>query len=175
MANTKNYAFIDGNNLYLGAKSQGIKLHYGDLRLYLKNRLKVDKVFLFIGYDPDNAMLYKTLQSYGYILIFKPTITYTENGKRTMKGNVDAELVLHSAAIEYDNYDKAVIITSDGDFTCLIKYLKENNKLSKIITLHFFNLTLLIFCHSAVSNRMLAEKNKPPKMPAFAIGTRTLG
>lgn len=24
-----------------------------------------------------------------------------------MKGNVNAELVLHSAAIEYDNYDKA--------------------------------------------------------------------
>ena len=130
----KTYAFIDGNNLYLGAKSQNINLHYGDLRLYLRNRLGVEKVFLFIGYDPDNASLYKTLQNYGYILIFKPTITYTENGKRTMKGNVDAELVLHSAAIEYENYDKAIIITSDGDFTCLIKYLKENDKLAKIIT-----------------------------------------
>lgn len=46
MNKSKNYAFIDGNNLYLGAKSQGIKLHYGDLRLYLKNRLNADKVFL---------------------------------------------------------------------------------------------------------------------------------
>ena len=108
----KVYAFIDGNNLYLGAKSQNIKLHYGDLRLYLRNRFGVDKVFLFIGYNPDNAALYKTLQSYGYILIFKPTITFTENGKRTMKGNVDAELVLHSAAIEYDNYDKAIIYSA---------------------------------------------------------------
>lgn len=89
---------------------------------------------MFIGYDPDNASLYKTLQNYGYILVFKPTISYTENGKRTMKGNVDAELVLHSAAIEYKSYDKAIIITSDGDFTCLIKYLQENGKLSKIIT-----------------------------------------
>ncbi len=134
MKKPKNYAFIDGNSLYLGAKSQGIKLHYGDLRLYLRNRLQADKVFLFIGYDPDNANLYKILQSYGYILVFKPTICYTENGKKTMKGNVDAELVLHSAAIEYDNYDKAILITSDGDFTCLIKHLKEHNKLSKIIT-----------------------------------------
>lgn len=134
MKNQKNYAFIDGNNLYLGAKSQGIKLHYGDLRLYLKNRLNVEKVFLFIGYDPGNTDLYKMLQSYGYILIFKPTITYTENGKKTMKGNVDAELVLHSAAIEYKNYNQAVIITSDGDFTCLVKYLQEKGKLAKIIT-----------------------------------------
>lgn len=131
---TKTYAFIDGNNLYLGAKSQGINLHYGDLRLYLKNRLGVDKTFLFIGYNPDNASLYKTLQSYGYILIFKPTISYVENGKRTMKGNVDAELVLHSAAIEYNEYDKAVIITSDGDFTCLVQYLIEKDKLARIIT-----------------------------------------
>lgn len=137
MANTKNsktYAFVDGNNLYLGAKSQNIRLHYGDLRLYLRNRMGVDKVFLFIGYDPNNTQLYKTLQKYGYILVFKPTISYIDNGKRTMKGNVDAELVLHSAAIEYNEYDKAVIITSDGDFTCLIQYLIDNNKLTKIIT-----------------------------------------
>lgn len=50
-----------------------------------------------------------------------------------MKGNVDAELVLHSAAIEYNNYDKAVIVTSDGDFACLMRYLEKNNKLKKII------------------------------------------
>lgn len=134
MKNSKNYAFIDGNNLYLGAKAQKIKLHYGDLRLYLKNRLGVEKVFLFIGYDKNNIDLYKMLKSYGYVLVFKPTIIYAENGKRTMKGNVDAELVLHSAAIEYNNYGKAIIITSDGDFTCLVKYLKENDKLAKIIT-----------------------------------------
>ena len=129
----KIYAFIDGNNLYLGAKSQGINLHYGDFRLYLRNRLGVDKAFLFIGYNPDNTPLYKKLQSYGYILIFKPTISYMENGKRTMKGNVDAELVLHSAAIEYKDYDKAIIVTSDGDFTCLVQYLIENDKLARII------------------------------------------
>ncbi len=51
-----------------------------------------------------------------------------------MKGNVDAELVLHSAAIEYDNYDKAIVITSDGDFRCLFEYLKEKEKLERIIT-----------------------------------------
>lgn len=45
MTGDRIFAFIDGNNLYLGAKSQGIKIHYGDLRLYLRNRLGVDKVF----------------------------------------------------------------------------------------------------------------------------------
>ena len=177
---SKTYAFIDGNNLYLGAKSQSINLHYGDLRLYLRNRLGVDKVFLFIGYDPNNASLYKTLQNYGYILIFKPTIAYTENGKRTMKGNVDAELVLHSAAIEYKNYNKAIIITSDGDFACLIKYLEENKKLAKIITPTKFYSSLFQPYTSYILplNRIktnISRNRWTTKKPAFAVGTRTLG
>ena len=131
----KTYAFIDGNNLYLGAKTQGINLDYGKLRKYLRSKFGVEKAFIFIGYDHRHTTLYTNLQSMEYILIFKPTIAFTDkNGKRTMKGNVDAELVLHAAAIEFDNYDKAVIMTSDGDFACLMKYLHDNNKLKKIIT-----------------------------------------
>lgn len=78
MKSIENYAFIDGNNLHLGAKAQKIKLHYDDLRLYLKNRLNTSKVFLFIGYDAKNIALYDILECYGYILIFKPTVTYIE-------------------------------------------------------------------------------------------------
>ena len=132
---SKNFAFIDGNNLYLGAKSQNIELDYGKLRKYLRMKFNVEKAFLFIGYDPHNATLYATLQTYGYVLIFKPTVIFEDkNGNRTMKGNVDAELVLHAAAIEYGNYDQAIIVTSDGDFACLLRYLSDNNKLKKIIT-----------------------------------------
>ena len=132
----KNYAFIDGNNLYLGAKSQNIDLDYGEFRKYLRSKMNVNKVFLFIGYDVHNTPLYNYLQSHGYILIFKPTIPYTDEttGERTMKGNVDAELVLYSSAIEFNNYDKAIIVSSDGDFACLMRYLVDNNKLAKIIT-----------------------------------------
>jgi len=67
-------------------------------------------------------------------LIFKPTIRYFENGKETVKGNVDAELVLHSAAIQYKNYDKAIIVSGDGDFACLVEFLIEKNKLLHIFT-----------------------------------------
>lgn len=131
----KNYAFIDGNNLYLGAKQQNINLDYGKLRQYLRNKLKVDKAFLFIGFDPQNNKLYSNLQRCGFVLVFKPVIQFVDNdGNKTMKGNVDAELVLYASAVEYANYDKAVIISSDGDFACLIDFLIEQNKLLKIIT-----------------------------------------
>lgn len=129
-----NYAFIDGNNLYHGALDQGITFDYGRLRLYLRNTLAVKRAFLFIGYVPANTELYNMLQSAGFTLVFKPTVPYVEDDKPTVKGNVDAELVLHASAIEYNNYDKAVIISSDGDFACLANYLKKNDKLLKIIT-----------------------------------------
>lgn len=69
-----------------------------------------------------------------FILIFKPTIRYFENGRETVKGNVDAELVLHASAIEFDNYDKAIIVSGDGDFACLVEYLDEQGKLLKVMT-----------------------------------------
>ena len=52
------------------------------------------------------------------------------NGKA--KGNVDAELVLH-AMIDYQTYDKALIVTGDGDFYCLVVYLRKNDKLLKLM------------------------------------------
>jgi uncharacterized LabA/DUF88 family protein len=31
------------------------------------------------------------------------------------------------------NYDKAIIVSGDGDFYCLVEYLDEQGKLSKIL------------------------------------------
>lgn len=129
-----NYAFIDSQNLNLGVRSLGWLLDYRKLRLYLKNKFNIDQAYMFIGMVANNQKLYSELQKAGFILIFKPTIRYFENGKETIKGNVDAELVLHSAAIQFDNYNEAIIISGDGDFACLIEYLVEKNKLLHILT-----------------------------------------
>ena len=130
----ENFAFIDSQNLNLGVRSQGWKLDFGKFRQYLITKYNVKKTFLFIGFIRGNQMLYTYLQSVGYICIFKPTLELRENKNRVkVKGNVDAELVLH-AMIEYKNYDKAIIVSGDGDFHCLIEYLEEKGKLLKIIT-----------------------------------------
>ncbi len=127
------YAFIDSQNLNLGVRSQGWKLDFKKFRLYLKNKYSVEKAYLFIGMIPGNEQLYTSLISDGYQLVFKPTVSYTEDGKKSQKGNVDAELVLYSVAKVFKDYDRAVIVSGDGDFLCLIEYLLEKNKLSKII------------------------------------------
>ena len=120
-----NYAFIDANNLHLGIKSLGWELDYRRFRIYLKEKYKIAVAYLFIGYIPTNQKLYSSLQKAGYVLVFKPTIP-DKDGK--IKGNIDADLVLQ-AMIDYNCYEKALIVTSDGDFYSLVKYLYENNKL----------------------------------------------
>ena len=124
-----NYAFIDSQNLNLAIRDQGWTLDFKRFRKYLKDKFHVQKAFIFIGYIATNESLYTSLQEYGYILIFKPTL-YLPDGK--VKGNIDAELVLHTM-IEYSSYEKAVIVTGDGDFHCLIEYLKKHNKIERII------------------------------------------
>lgn len=129
----ENYAFIDSQNLNLGVRSQGWKIDFKKFRLYLKNKYSIDQAFLFIGLVTGNQKLYTELQKAGFILVFKPTVKYFEDGKETVKGNVDAELVLHAAAIQYKNYNKAIIVSGDGDFACLAEFLAENNKLLHIM------------------------------------------
>ena len=124
-----NYAFIDSQNLNLSIRNQGWVLDFRRFRRYLEDKCGVTEAFLFIGYVPENQDLYTNLQKYGYILIFKPTLKLP-TGK--VKGNVDAELVLH-AMIEYQRYDKALIVTGDGDLYCLVDYLVRNDKLLKLM------------------------------------------
>lgn len=134
MSKSKVSAFIDSQNLNLGVRSLGWQVDYRKFRLYLKNKYGVDRAYMFIGLVSNNQKLYTQLQAAGFILIFKPTVRYFENGKETVKGNVDAELVLHASAIEYPNYDKAIIVSSDGDFACLLEYLDNNGKLLHVFT-----------------------------------------
>lgn len=124
-----NYAFIDSQNLNLAIRAQGWMLDFKRFKKYLSDKYQVSKAFLFIGYVAQNQSLYTGLQKDGYILVFKPTLVLS--GGR-VKGNVDAELVLH-AMVEYTNYDKAVIVTGDGDFYCLVDYLIKKDKLLRLI------------------------------------------
>jgi len=130
MKEENNYAFIDSNNLNLGIEALGWKLDWRKFRVYLKEKYNVSTAYLFIGYIPTNQGLYSSLQKTGYVLILKPTIPDKDGNT---KGNIDADLVLQTM-IDYDNYDKAVIVSSDGDFYSLVKYLYENNKLRLVMS-----------------------------------------
>lgn len=124
-----NFAFIDGNNVTMALRDLGWKLDHRRFRVYLKEHYNVDKAYYFIGFIPNNNALYDRLQTAGFVLIFKPTIP---DGEGRIKGNIDAELVLQ-AMIDLDVYHQAIIVSGDGDFSCLVRHLEGIGKLRTVL------------------------------------------
>ena len=121
MKNANNYAFIDSQNLNLGIQKMGWKLDWRKFRQFLADEYGVSKAFMFIGYMQENEFLYEQMHDIGYLIVLKPTVeshveekTSTaddkeaEPEKKTVKGNIDADLVLY-ALKEMKNYDQAII------------------------------------------------------------------
>ncbi len=124
-----NYAFIDSQNLHVAIRELGWRLDFNAFRTYLREQHNVVKACIFIGYLEENAELYSELAGFGYELFYKKTIKSRDG---TVKGNVDTDLVLQ-AMIELPNYDKAVIVTGDGDFASLAAHLLVTDKLACVL------------------------------------------
>jgi uncharacterized LabA/DUF88 family protein len=125
-----NYAFIDGQNLNLGIRALGWQLNYRKFRIYLREKYGATRAYLFVGFLPKYQKLYQHLEDAGFTLIFKTTVP-DSNGN--VKGNIDADMVLKSM-IEFFNYDKALIVSNDGDFHSLVDHLSMNNKLRLVLS-----------------------------------------
>lgn len=133
-----NYAFIDSQNLNLGTQRVGWKMNWKRFREWLRDEHGVVKAFMFIGYVPDNEDLYRQMKEAGYLVILKPTVDMymtkeeLKDEKHVTKGNADAELVLY-AMKELQNYNKAIVVSGDGDFHCLVEYLDSIQKLKSVM------------------------------------------
>lgn len=118
-------------------------------RQFLADKHGVEKAYMFIGYVPEFESLYEQMHQAGYLVVLKPTFDMTrpwaeagdksetkdktaEEDKKPTKGNIDADLVLW-AMKELSSYDKAIIVSGDGDFYSLVEYLDEQGKLLKLL------------------------------------------
>ncbi|MBU0766610.1 NYN domain-containing protein [Patescibacteria group bacterium] len=135
-----NYAFIDSQNLNLSILGQGWKLDFTRFRRYLEDKYSITKAILFMGHIAKYEPMYAKLKEAGFEIVFKPIVEH----EGIVKGNVDAELVLHAAAVEFDNYDKALVVTGDGDFRCLIEYLKKHDRLLKLMVPNYYKYSSLL-------------------------------
>jgi len=127
-----NYAFIDAANLHKGVKSLHWHLDYRRFRTWLQEKYSVSTAYLFIGLIPKYKDLYTSLQEAGFTLIYKEVV-YDGDGQP--KGNCDADLVLKVMQDTYENvFDRAVIVTSDGDYAGLVKHLLAKEKLAAILS-----------------------------------------
>lgn len=110
----------------------GWEIDWLRFRAYLRHKYRVVQAYLFIGFIPEHNNIYDELQKAGFVLKFKPVLPSGDHG---VKGNVDADLVLQ-AMIDYPQYDKAILVTSDGDFYSLARYLHSNEKLLAVLSPH---------------------------------------
>jgi uncharacterized LabA/DUF88 family protein len=68
------------------------------------------------------------IQSFGYILRLKPIKHIrTREGTVKSKANCDVDLTFDFMRLEKD-YNKVLLLSGDGDFEILLRYLKENQK-----------------------------------------------
>lgn len=131
-----NYAFIDGQNLYMGTTKRVIdawKIDLKRFRVYLHEKYSVSKAYYFLGYVQDkNEDLYEEIQNAGFVLMFRE---HNPAMIGTKKGNVDSDIIFQIMKRLYKQeiFDNIVLVSGDGDYKSVVDFLIEENRFEKII------------------------------------------
>ncbi|MEI6042269.1 MAG: NYN domain-containing protein [bacterium] len=105
-----------------------------DVANYLVNFIDMDSVnmtkekLLLISSHLKRIRFYIKIEGFGYNLVLKPVKTYKgDNGTDQRKANCDVDMTF--CLMRYMNYfDRVLILSGDGDFLPVLKYLRDNNK-----------------------------------------------
>lgn len=128
----RTYAFVDASNIIYGARAEGWFIDLKKLITYLKNKFKTKKVFFYYGKDsksPEKEKFLKKLESFGYILRVKEIKRFGNKSK----ANCDVDLTI-DALLYLDEYERAIILSGDGDFLPLYQVMKKRKKTVIIIS-----------------------------------------
>ena len=91
---TKNLAFVDGQNLYMNTAKRETNpwvVNLARFRIYLEKKYNVGNAYYHLGYVHEEYQeLYEEIQKAGFILIFKQHSS-AMLGKK--KGNVDSDII----------------------------------------------------------------------------------
>ena len=105
-----------------------------DVEKYLAQLIKErgdqmnDAELKLISRHYNRVRFYQKLESFGYTLVLKPVKTYNDvDGNPMRKANCDVDMTLMMTT-EKDSFDRAIILSGDGDFLPALKYLRENGK-----------------------------------------------
>lgn len=135
----KIYIYIDTQNIYKSLKMQWYEIDWKKFYVFLKNKYKFKKIYLFLWYIKENEKFYSNLKKWWYELVFRQI----SNISWEIKWNVDTELTLQVIS-DIDFYNKAILVTSDWDFSSVVKKLNQEWKLLKVLSPNYkFCSTLL--------------------------------
>ncbi len=127
-----NIAYIDAANLDRAIRDLQWKLDYKKFRVWLADKYKVERAYIFIGLIPKYKDLYTYFQECGFTLVFKEVVY---QGSGVPKGNCDTDLIMQAIDDAYeDRLEKALLISSDGDYAPLVKKLQVRNQFLGILS-----------------------------------------
>ena len=144
MPRAYNFAYIDGANLHFTYENLDWNLDYQKLRNYLEKKLDVAVAYYFIGRSSAYKDIYTKLETYNYTIKYKEPSPYLTKEEycphcnkliapavQSYKSDCDSFMTLQIIS-DFDIYDNAVLITSDGDFDNLVEMLLRKDKLRTI-------------------------------------------
>jgi len=128
-----NVALIDGQNLHVGTKVSSWVIDHIKLRTYLREKYKIEEAYYFLGFFSSGEQdLYDRLQKAGFILNLRE---HPANLLGNKKGNVDCDIVFHimKKMVDCEPFEKAFIISGDGDYKKLVDFLVKKGRFGKML------------------------------------------
>lgn len=96
-----------------------------DLGVYLASLAKKN---ISISKHLQRVRFYLRLEQFGFRLFLKPVKLYRqENGRIEKKANCDVDVAFYLMK-ELQNFDRALVLSGDGDFLPVLKYLRQSGK-----------------------------------------------
>lgn len=87
-----------------------------------------EAMLLLLNRHLQRIRFYLKLEQFGYELYLKPVKLYEqEDGLTKRKANCDVDMAFYLMK-EKDNFDRVVILSGDGDFLPVLKFLKQQSK-----------------------------------------------
>ncbi len=125
--------YIDTANLSNENKKSNRALDYEKFFLYFKNKYKSDRIIFFTGYLKSKENKYNKLKEVGYEYIFKEVIFSEDSNK--IKANCDADICVTGVRNFFEeNLKEAILVSSDGDYSVLMKFWISKGVRVKIIS-----------------------------------------
>lgn len=88
-----------------------------------------DAEIILLGRHLQTVKFFSKLEKFGYHLYLKPVKAYWDEreGFKKRKANCDVDMAFR-LMLEKDNFDRIIVLSGDGDFLSVLKYLKEVGK-----------------------------------------------
>ena len=155
MEKLRSYIFIDASNIHYYLKDEGWRINWDKFQAHYKNIFQ-DPCFYyyegiiskgcyfdnhpghgiqdFIDAKKRKQRYFKYLRQYNYRVRHKPVARIYDNttGRFKHKCNFDVELTI-DAIDNLNNFDVFILVSGDGDFEKLVKYLKSKKKRTIVI------------------------------------------